>query len=255
MKIALYRIAFLAAFLAMWEAASNVFDAGFFISRPSLVAASFLTMISNGSFFYNLSITATEAALGFLFGAIFGIGAGLLLGRLKLLADILDPFLITFYSLPKVALAPLFILWFGIGIDMKVILAAVTVFFLVFLNTYTGVRSVSPEQIAILRLMGAGERALISKVIVPSALTWVFTGLRLSVPYALIGAIVGEIIAANRGIGYILSDAAAQFDTAAVFAALIGIVVLSLIFNGIVRFAERALMPWKAGEGTREISI
>jgi NitT/TauT family transport system permease protein len=138
---------------------------------------------------------------------------------------------------------------------MKITLAAVTVFFLVFLNTYTGVRSVSREQLAILQLMGAKERHLVTKVIVPSALTWVFTGLRLSVPYALIGAIVGEIIAANRGLGYLLSDAAAQFNTSAVFASLIGIILLAMLFNLLVKLAERLLMPWKDSDAAREVSV
>jgi len=154
-----------------------------------------------------------------------------------------------------VALAPLFILWFGIGLSMKVILTAAVVFFLVFLNTYSGVRNVSREQLTILRLMGANERDLLGMVVLPSALTWVFTGLRLSVPYALIGALVGEIIAANRGLGYLLSDAASQFDTAGVFAALVGIIVLALILNTAVRQAERLLMPWKTEDADREISV
>lgn len=153
------------------------------------------------------------------------------------------------------ALAPLFILWFGIGLSMKVILTAAVVFFLVFLNTYSGVRNVSREQLTILRLMGANERDLLGMVVLPSALTWVFTGLRLSVPYALIGALVGEIIAANRGLGYLLSDAASQFDTAGVFAALVGIIVLALILNTAVRQAERLLMPWKTEDADREISV
>src|SRR5690606_8570383 len=133
-----------------------------------------------------------------------------------------------FYSLPKVALAPLFIVWFGIGLEMKVILTAAIVFFIVFLNTFTGVREVSAELVAILRLMGAKERHLLTKVIVPSAIVWVFAGLRLSVPYALIGAVVGEIIASNRGLGYLVAHAAGQFDTAGTFAALFSIVILAL---------------------------
>jgi NitT/TauT family transport system permease protein len=253
--ITLARIVLLVTLLLGWEFGSMAFDAGFYISRPSEIAVSFEKLIQSGSFFYHFSITATEAALGFLIGSSIGMASGLLLGRLTLLADILDPFLTAFYSLPKIALAPLFILWFGIGIEMKVILSATTVFFLVFLNTYTGVRSVSREQLAILRLMGAKEHHLIAKVIVPSAFTWVFTGLRLSVPYALIGAVVGEIIASNRGLGYLLSDAAAQFDTAGVFSSIIGIVLLAMAFNGIVKLSEHLLMPWKVGEEHREVTV
>src|SRR3977135_3053933 len=150
-------------------------------------------------------------------------------GQTRTLADILDPFIMIFYSLPKIALAPLFVLWFGVGIDMKIILTASVVFFLVFLNTYTGVRNVSRELIAILRLMGASDRHVLTKVILPSAVSWVFAGLRLSVPYALIGAIVGELIAANQGLGYLLADASGQFNTAGVFAALLAIVLLALV--------------------------
>lgn len=253
--IQVYRLLFLSGLLAAWEGASRWFGAEFFISRPSAVAASLWAILQNGVFFYHAGITTLEAVLGFVIGSAAGLAVGLLLGRAKLLADILDPFLTAFYSLPKVALAPLFILWFGIGLPMKVILTAAVVFFLVFLNTYSGVRNVSREQLTILRLMGANERDLMRMVVVPSAFTWVFTGLRLSVPYALIGALVGEIIAANRGLGYLLSDAAAQFDTAGVFAALAGIVALALVLNTAVKQAERLLMPWKSQDAEREVSV
>jgi NitT/TauT family transport system permease protein len=154
-----------------------------------------------------------------------------------------------------VALAPLFVIWFGIDIEMKVILTATIVFFLVFLNTYTGVRGVSPELVAIMKLMGAREGHILRKVVLPSVVTWIFTGLKLSVPYALIGAIVGELIAANRGLGYLLSNAAGQFNTAGVFATIAAIVILTILLNLGVRLFERQMMPWQAEQQTREISI
>ena len=119
----------------------------------------------------------------------------------------------------------------------------------------TGVRNVSRELIAILRLMGADDRHVLTKVILPSAVSWVFAGLRLSVPYALIGAILGEIIAANRGLGFLISSAAGQFDTAGTFAALIAIMFLALILNRAITFAEGRLMPWRAVEEGREVPI
>lgn len=187
--IQLYRLLFLAGLLPAWEGASRWFGA---------------------EFFYHAGITTMEAVLGFAIGLAAGLAVGLLLGRARLLADILDPFLTAFYSLPKMALAPLFILWFGIGLPMRVILTAAVMFFLVFLNTYSGVRKVFRAQLTILWLMGANERDLPRMVVVvPSAFSWVFTGLKLLVPYALIGALVGEIIAANRRLGDLLSDAAA----------------------------------------------
>lgn len=124
-----------------------------------------------------------------------------------------------------------------------------------FLNTFTGVRSVSRELVTIVRLMGANERQVLGKIVLPSAITWVFTGLRISVPYALIGAIVGELIAANRGLGFVLANASGQFDTAGVFAALIAIMLLAFALNALVRFVERRLMPWKASEAAREVTI
>jgi len=196
-----------------------------------------------------------ETLAGFVLGATVGIAVGLLLGRNELLAKLLDPILISIYSLPKVALAPLFIMWFGIGIEMKIILTATIVFFLVFLNTYSGVRAVDREQLEILRLMGAREHHLITKVVFPSAIQWVFTGLKLSVPYALIGAIVGEIMASNRGLGYLLQDAAGQLDTAGVFAALVAIIALALLLQAVVRMVETRLMPWKKDLGDREASV
>ena len=200
-------------------------------------------------------ITLLEAVAGFVLGGLAGMVAGVVLARSRLLGRVLDPFILMFYSLPKVALAPLFVIWFGIGMEMKITLTATIVFFLVFLNTYTGVKNVSRELEAILRLMGAKEWHVLVKVVLPSAVTWVFTGLRLSVPYALIGAIVGELIVANRGLGYLLSNAAGQFNTAGVFAALAAIVMLALLLNLVVRLIERSVLPWQRDHEIREMSI
>jgi len=249
------RLAIIAAFLGAWQVASPAMDLAFFFSTPTAVAAAFWKLLKSGALLYHAGITTLEAVVGFLLGGTLGMSMGILLGRHRILAQVLAPFLTAIYSLPKAALAPLFILWFGIGMDMKIFLAASIVFFLVFLNTFHGVREVSPEQIAILRLMKAKERHLLTKVIVPSAIVWVFAGLRLSVPYALIGAILGEIIASNRGLGYLISYAAGQFDTAGTFAALIAIMILALALNRVITFAEHWLMPWRTAEEGREVPI
>ncbi|KMK64889.1 ABC transporter permease [Puniceibacterium sp. IMCC21224] len=249
------RAAFLVIVLVSWELASGRLASEFFISRPSAIAGQFFDWLISGTIFYHGAITLVEALSGFLLGGLIGMAVGVWLGRARLVAEVLDPFIMMFYSLPKVALAPLFVLWFGIGIDMKIYLTATIVFFLVFLNTYTGVRAVSREQIAILRLMGATERHVLFKVVLPSAITWVFTGLRLSVPYALIGAIVGELIASNRGLGYLLANSAGQFDTTGVFAALIGIMIMAFFLNAAVKIVENKAMPWRDTESSREMSI
>ena len=256
-KVTLYaaRMALFAALMLLWQFGSSFGHFEFYVSTPSAIGESFWALVRSGAFVFHAGITTAEALIGFVIGGTSGMLVGLLLGRLKALADVIDPFITAFYSLPKVALAPLFVLWFGIGIEMKIILAAVTVFFLVFLNTYTGVRQVSREQLLVIRLMGANERHLLTKVVIPSAITWVFAGLRLSVPYALIGAVVGEIIASNRGLGFLVSDAAAKFDTAGVFAALLGIVALAMLLNIAVKQAEKWLMPWKAADESREATV
>lgn len=255
MNIFVARLAILATILAFWEFASGRLIQAYLISAPSKIAVTFWEWVSDGRLFYHSAITAFEAFAGFLLGAAAGMAAGILLGRAEKLADLLNPFIVAFYSIPKVALAPLFIIWFGIGIEMKILLTATIVFFLVFLNTFTGVRGVSPELVSILRLMGANEKHVLRKVIFPSAIVWVFTGLRLSVPYAMIGAIVGEMIAANRGLGYLLSHSSAQFNTAGVFAALVAVIALLALLNSAVSWLSTMAMPWNKAAARREVSI
>jgi NitT/TauT family transport system permease protein len=253
MKLLAARLLLIGSLLVLWHVAASTIADEFFISRPLIVAGKFWELVTSGRLFYHGWITVVETLGGFVSGAAAGIAVGLLLGRNERLARLLDPILTAVNSLPKVALAPLFIMWFGIDIGMKVILTATIVFFLVFTNTYNGVRSVDPQLLEILRLMGARERHLITTVIVPSALQWVFAGLQLSIPYALIGAVVGEIMAANRGLGFLLQDAAGQLDTGGVFAALLAIIVLALLLQAAVRLCERRLTPWKAAAG-REVA-
>jgi NitT/TauT family transport system permease protein len=251
----IYRLVLLVVLIVTWQYASGRLVPEFFISKPSAILAALRDLVLTGNLFFHVGITATEAFTGFVLGATAGIVAGVMLGRIHFLADLLQPFILAFYSLPKIALAPLFVLWIGIGMEMKIVLTGTVVFFLVFLNTFTGVRGVSRELIAILYLMGANERQVLSKIVLPSAITWVFTGLRISVPYALIGAIVGELIASNRGLGFLLANASGQFDTAGVFAALAVIMALAFVLNGLVRLAEIKLMPWKIKDSQREMSI
>ena len=255
LNLLLSRGAFALVLLALWEYGARNFGFDFYISRPTDIFARLIAWIGDGTLFFHMSITVVETVVGFIGGALVGIAVGLVLGRATKVAAVIDPFMMGFYSMPKVALAPVFVLWFGIDMDMKIIFVGMIVFFLVFLNTYTGVRNVSREQIAILRLMGANERHLTTKVILPSAIVWVFAGLRLSVPYALIGAIIGEMMATNRGLGFLLANTASTFDSAGTFATLIAIIALSMTLNGIVHWGERKLMPWQTVQEMQEVTI
>jgi NitT/TauT family transport system permease protein len=250
-----WRIALVVAVIGLWQLSSGRFVNPLFIASPATVASRLWDLTISGKLIYHASFTAFHALAGFALGAVVGMAAGVLLGRMERLALVLDPFLMGFYSMPKIALAPLFILWFGVGSEMKILFVAMIVFLLVFLNTYAGVKQVSREQVTILKLMRASEAQILRKVVLPSAVTWMFIGLRLSVPYALIGAIMGEMLASNRGLGYVMADATSQFDTAGAFAGLVAIIAMGLLLNAAVRVAERLAMPWNASDSSRELSF
>lgn len=231
--------------LALWELVSGRLFREFWISKPSLVFDRLVTWASSDVLARNLFATLQEAILGFLIGATVGLFVGVLLGRAKALAEVTHPFIVALNSLPKLALAPLFILWLGIGLTMKVVLAATIVFFLVFSSTYSGVRSVEQNLIDVARTMGARRNHILRKIVIPSALLWVFSGLRVSIPYSLIGAVVGEIFASNLGIGYLIQRASSQFDTAGVFAGLVILTVVATALNWILSRVENFVLRWQ----------
>lgn len=244
------RILLLVVLIAVWQLASGPLLSPLVFSSPLAVLRQLLQWIGDGTLWFHTAITLQETMLGLLFGIGAGIIAGFLLGPQQVLGKILDPFIIALYSIPKVALAPLFIVWFGIGLHMKVILAAVTVFFLVFFNTLAGVRNVDLDLVHAVYLMGGGRRDIMFKVIIPSATGWVLTGLRIAIPYALIGAIIAELVASNRGIGYLIDSSAAEFNTAGVFAALVVLTIIAAILNAIVDVIDRKTSRWKAVTGS-----
>jgi NitT/TauT family transport system permease protein len=231
--------------LGVWQAVSGRWIDPLFISKPSDIWVQLVAWSANGTLWTSTWVTLQEIVFGFLLGASAGIVTGFVLGVVRVFGEVLDPFMISLYSIPKVALAPLFIIWFGIGIEMKILLSAVTVYFLVYLNTAAGVRAVDRGLIDALRLMGASRRQLISKVIIPGSMPGVITGLRVGVPYALIGAVVGELVASNKGLGFLMLDAASQFNTAGVFAALAAITVMAAVFNVGVNLFDRRSSRWK----------
>ena len=239
------RLLVLVVFLGIWQALSGRVVDPLFISSPSAIWAKLTGWASDGTLSSNTWITVEEILLGFLLGASVGILTGFVFAVVKVLGDILDPYMIALYSIPKVALAPLFIIWFGIDLKMKVLLSAATVFFLVYLNTSAGVRSVDRGLIDAVRLMGGNTRQVIFKVLLPGSMGGVITGLRVGVPYALIGAVVGELVASNRGLGFLMLNSASQFDTAGVFAALAVITIIALVLNLGVNLADRRSSRWK----------
>lgn len=228
-----------------WELASGRLIDPFFVSAPSAVFAKLYAWFMRGELFQHLGVTLYATVIGFAIGASLGFIVGFLFGRFQTAGAIFDPYITAIYCLPKIALAPLFIMWFGIGIASKIAMSAVIVFFLVFLNTYSGVRDVNPIHVHATRIMGANEWQLLRVVIAPSAAAWVLTGLKVSVPYALIGTVVGEFMSANRGIGFMIAQSSALFDTAGVFAGLVVLALVGGLTNEALKRLERHLMRWK----------
>jgi len=241
----LVRLALVVVLLALWEIAAERWIDITFISRPSDIVGRLGDWVEDGSLWTNTWITVQEIVYGFLLGAAAGVLVGFVLASLNFLYRVLDPFMMALYAIPKVALAPLFIVWFGIGMHMKVLLAAATVFFLVFINTAAGVREVDRGLVDAVRLMGGGRWHVIRKVVIPSSMTGVLTGLKVAVPYALIGTVIGELVASNKGLGYLINDAAAQFDTAGVFATLFVLSIIAGVLNVIVNLIGRRVNRWK----------
>ena len=234
-----------AGLLLLWQGASGRLIDSFFISNPIDVGTRLVGWIGDGSLFLHIWATVYATVMGFIVGAVGGVVLGIWLGVAPFTARLLNPYLNALNALPKVALAPLFVLWFGLGIESKIALAAVLVLFLVFLNTYAGVREVDQDLIDGARLMKASRVQVIAKVIIPSALSWVFAGLKISVPYALIGAVLGEMIAANRGLGYLVQFSGSQFDSAGVFAVLIVIALLAVALNFLVEIVQHRMQQWR----------
>ncbi|HEY6024985.1 MAG TPA: ABC transporter permease [Pseudolabrys sp.] len=231
--------------LLLWQGASGRLVDNFFISNPIDVGTRLVGWTFDGSLFVHIWATVYATVMGFMAGAAGGVILGIWLGVSPFASRLLNPYLNALNALPKVALAPLFVLWFGLGIESKIALAAVLVLFLVFLNTYAGVREVDQDLIDGARLMKATRVQVIAKVIIPSAMSWVFAGLKISVPYALIGAVLGEMIAANRGLGYLVQFSGSQFDSAGVFAVLIVIALLAVVLNFLVEIVQHRMEQWR----------
>jgi NitT/TauT family transport system permease protein len=241
---ALGRIAFTVVMLGVWEVASGPVLDQFFVSKPSAIAVALWGMLTREALLYHLRFTVIEALSGYAIGAGAGLVLGFLLARWDALYRIVEPFVVAFYGIPRIALAPLFILWFGIGIASKIAVAAIMVFFIIFINTIAGIRSAPPQFLQIARVMGASEWDLVRKVVFPAATPFIIAALQITVPQAMIGAIVGEFISSNRGVGHLINRAAGFLDTPGLFAGIVALLVVVLIMNQAITALGNHLMRW-----------
>jgi NitT/TauT family transport system permease protein len=240
-----WQITFGVSVLALWELlADRVLDP-FFFSSPSRVGAYIAEYVTEGPFVGDLAFSMRAAVTGYVIGALSGVLFGFLLAAAKKLAEILNPFILAIYGIPRIALAPLFIVWFGIGIQSKIYMAALMAFFLSFFNTYTGVRQVELNYVNIARVAGASRFEINRKVVLPAASPWIIAGLRISIPYALVAALVAEFIASTQGLGFRIALMSQQFNTTGVMGGVLIIMLIVLLANLLLDRAENRILRWQ----------
>jgi NitT/TauT family transport system permease protein len=236
--ILLGQVAILAALIVGWQLSSGTIIHEADISSPSRIYELAREWLDDGSLMSHIRATIQEAVLGFVIGAVCGALSGIVLGVVPAVGQLLSPYVNALYALPKIVLGPLFVLWFGIAMELKVVLAAIFVYFLVLYNTWTSIREVEPDLVNVLRLMGAKRGSIVLKVMLPSAVVWLFLSLRISFPLALIGATLGELLASNRGLGYVVNLSASQYDSTGIWVAILALVVVSVFFDRLLWFAQ-----------------
>jgi NitT/TauT family transport system permease protein len=224
--------------LAIWQLGGGTLFDPFYLGSPKGIGLLLMHDLQDSLFYRDLRVTATEMALGYGLGAFLGVALGGLFARWRFVADVFDPFFVALNSIPRIALAPLLIIWFGIDTGSKVVLAATLVFFVTFFSTLSGIRNVDSALVNVARVMGANEWQLFFKVQLPAALSWIMNGLRLSLPFALIGVIVGEFLAASSGLGYRLNMYSTSYNTNGTFAMIIVMMVFMMCLNSAVSLIE-----------------
>ena len=244
------RFLVLVALIAIWQACSLAFGA-YWIGSPWGVLARFATGIFAGDLLRHTAYTLSEAVAGFFIGALPAALLPFALRRRPIVSAILDPFMVGGYGAPKLALAPLFILWFGIGIESKIALVAITVFFIVYFSAQAGVRALDAKLVQMAKVVGANERQLARHIVFPGAVPYIFTGLRIAMPYSIGGAVIAELISSNRGLGYLIQLGAMNFDTTGVFVALMATTCIVFVCNWSVDAAERRLLRWRPAADTQ----
>ncbi len=265
-KLRLYQLMLLAVTFLLWYALTsptllppiyfdNADKAAFFFGEPQKVLMRIWEWFSSGSIYEHLAVTLIETLLAFAIGTVFGLVIGLWLALSPTASAIFDPYIKAANSMPRVILAPIFSIWFGLGIWSKVALGVTLVFFIVFFNVYQGVREVSPVVLANVRMLGASQRQLLRHVYLPSATSWVFASLHNSVGLAFVGAVVGEYLGSARGVGYLILQAEGVFDINSVFAGILVLTGFALALDAVVGVIEKRLLVWRPSAGETERSI
>ncbi len=250
-SVAFWRVVLLGGVILLWEALTGGLGLGWkvfepiILARPSLIALDLVDYARSEFLIRDLRATLGAAFLGLFFGVVGGLTVGLLFGYLATMAAVFEPIMVALNSLPRITVAPILILWFGLGMTSKVVLSLFTVFFVIFFNTFLGVRNVDPDLVKAVRVMGGGRRHVARLVVIPSVASWVFAALRTSVSFALTGAVVGEFVGSTRGLGYRMLLAAGLLHTERVFAIMLLLMAVGVSLVEISRRVERYLLRWR----------
>jgi len=239
------RAVFALVVLGVWQYGADRWFDSFYFSTPLRIFAQVGKELIAPAFYHDLYVTTFEMLLGFGIGAGGGIVLGVLLARSAYVAKMLDPFLLALYSIPRVALAPMLIVWFGIGYSSKVFLAATLVFFVVFFNTLAGIRSVDKALCDIARVMQATEWQVFKKVMLPSASSWILTSIKISLPFALVGVILGEFLVSSQGLGFRLNTYSTNYNITGAMAIVFLMMVLMLLLTAITNAIEARALRWR----------
>jgi NitT/TauT family transport system permease protein len=263
-NLRIWQAGLLVAIFAFWHVMTTpglvppfMFDndrqAAFFFGEPVKIASRIWNwFIVEADIYRHLAVTLAETLLAFGIGSVLGLAAGLWLALQPMASAILEPYIKALNSMPRIILAPIFAVWFGLGIASKVALGVTLVFFIVFFNVYQGVKEVSPVVLANARMLGADKRALLRHVYLPSATSWVFSSLHTSVGLAFVGAVVGEYLGSSQGVGYLILQAEGTFDINTVMAGILVLTAFALVLDGAVGRIERKLMKWQPRAGETE---
>jgi NitT/TauT family transport system permease protein len=243
-KLMAARIVLAIVILAVWEYGTDRWFDALWFSSPLRVARHFWIWVQD-DLVSHLVITLRECFIGYTIGTLMGIATGALLARFDFLGKMLDPFILALNGIPRIALAPLFIIWFGIGEPSKIVLAGLLSFFLCFYATLSGLRSVEPAYLSIARVMGANDRQAFFKVVLPAASPWILTAMKVGVPFALVGAIVGEFMAATAGLGFKIQLYTAQFDTTGAVTGVLVLMCVVIAFNTVLNRLEAHVLRWR----------
>lgn len=245
-RIFAWRLLIVMAVVIGWDLSSRTFIDPFYISRPATVADKLWDWVSSGEIIEHILVTLQELVYGLVIGVVLGVLVALILGSSPTMAAVFRPFVTVAYSFPQLALTPLYILWFGLFLLPKVVLVSVVVFFLMFFNTFEGVKNVEVDLISAMRVMGAKRLDVFRIVVLPASAVFLITGLRHAVPFALRAAVFAEFLSSVHGLGFLVLTSGRSFSSAGVFAALVVLLVVGVGLNSLVSWLERVVLPWRS---------